>query len=93
MILQAESLLRAEGVEVSFTDEAISSIAENAFAFNQSLENIGARRLHTILETLLEEISFEAPEKKGEKYVVDKTRVVETLKSMNEDRNIAKYIL
>ena len=68
---QYTALMRTEGVELRFTDDALQSIAEAAFKVNESTENIGARRLQTIMERLVDEISFDAPERKGETVTID----------------------
>ncbi|PLX70265.1 MAG: HslU--HslV peptidase ATPase subunit [Denitrovibrio sp.] len=90
---QYMALLGADGVDVSFTDEGIRRIAEMADELNMSLENIGARRLHTIVEKLLEEISYEAPEIDDKKIVVDAAYVDEHLKDIVEDRDLSRYVL
>ncbi|PLX65912.1 MAG: HslU--HslV peptidase ATPase subunit [Denitrovibrio sp.] len=90
---QYTALLGADGVDVSFTDEGIERIAEMADELNRSLENIGARRLHTIVEKLLEEISYEAPEINDKKIVVDSAYVDEHLKDIVEDRDLSRYVL
>lgn len=90
---QYMALLGADGVDVSFTDEGIERIAEMADELNRSLENIGARRLHTIVEKLLEEISYEAPEIDEKKVVVDGAYVDEHLKDIVEDRDLSRYVL
>jgi ATP-dependent HslUV protease ATP-binding subunit HslU len=90
---QYTALLGADGVEVSFTDEGIERIAEMADELNRTLENIGARRLHTIVEKLLEEISYEAPDTDEKKVVVDKEYVNSHLNDIVEDRDLSKYVL
>ena len=90
---QYRALLGADGVDVTFTDEGIERIAEMADELNKSLENIGARRLHTIVEKLLEEISYEAPEINDKKIVVDSAYVDEHLKDIVEDRDLSRYVL
>jgi len=90
---QYMALLGADGVDVSFTEEGIGRIAEMADELNMSLENIGARRLHTIVEKLLEEISYEAPEIDDKKIVVDAAYVDEHLKDIVEDRDLSRYVL
>lgn len=90
---QYTELLKTEGVELSFTDESITRIAEIAADVNSKTENIGARRLHTILEHLLEDISFYAPEKKGEKIEITSEFVDERLKDLSQDRDLSRYIL
>lgn len=90
---QYTALLGADGVEVSFTDEGIKRIAQMADDLNRTLENIGARRLHTIVEKLLEEISYEAPEIDDKNIVVDGAYVDEHLKDIVEDRDLSRYVL
>lgn len=93
LILQYVELLKTERVELEFDEKAIASIAEYAFQVNTDMENIGARRLHTIIEKLLEDISFNAPEMSGEKVVIDEEMVSKTLKGIVENSDISKYIL
>ena len=90
---QYTALLRTEGVELRFTDDALQSIAEAAFKVNESTENIGARRLQTIMERLVDEISFDAPERKGETVTIDSTYVHEHLGKLVEDEDLSRYIL
>ena len=79
MIRQYEGMLLTEGVTLEFTDEAIDEMARMCKEINDRSENIGARRLHTIMEYLLEEVSFNAPAMDGESVRVDKALVVERL--------------
>ena len=90
---QYRTLMATEGLELTFTPEAIRSLAVIADEINQSTENIGARRLHTVLEHLLEEISFEAPEMKEKKVEVDAGYVEERLAEIRQDRDLSRYIL
>jgi len=90
---QYTALLGADGVEVAFTDEGIQRIAEMADELNRSLENIGARRLHTIVEKLLEEISYEAPDVEDKSITVDEQYVNDHLKDIVEDRDLSRYVL
>jgi ATP-dependent HslUV protease ATP-binding subunit HslU len=90
---QYQSLLDTEGVELEFTDDSIDELASFAYKVNQSTQNIGARRLYTILERLLEELSFEAPEMKMGKVVINKAYVQERLSKIAEDEDLSKYIL
>ena len=90
---QYTALLRTEGVELRFTDDALQSIAEAAFKVNESTENIGARSLQTIMERLVDEISFDAPERKGETVTIDSTYVHEHLGKLVEDEDLSRYIL
>ncbi len=93
LILQYTSLLATEGVEVVFTDDAIEAVADYANEINDKLENIGARRLHTVLETIMDEISFRAPELNGAKVTIDRAYVDERLKDVAADRDLSRYIL
>src|SRR5579871_3875738 len=93
LIKQYIALLDTEGFKLSFADDAISSIAKFAAMVNEQTENIGARRLHTILEKVLEEISFEAPEMKKKAFKVDAAYVQKQLASVVKDQDLARYIL
>jgi len=90
---QYKALLETEGVEVEFTPDGIEEIARIAEEANTKAENIGARRLHTVMEKLLEELSFNAPEMKGQKVVIDREYVRERLGKVIEDEDLTKYIL
>ena len=90
---QYEALLGTENVSVSFTDDGLREIALFAQEVNTRQENIGARRLHTIMEKILSDISFDAPERAGETVLVDKNYVTEHLKDVREDVELSKYIL
>lgn len=90
---QYKALLATEGVDITFTDGAITRIAEIAFAVNESTENIGARRLHTLLEKLLEEISFSAPDLKDKTLTIDQAYVDQHLKDLSENEDLSRYIL
>jgi len=90
---QYSALLGADGVELEFTDDGIDRIAEMADELNRSLENIGARRLHTIVEKLLEEISYEAPEVESKKILVDRGYVDANLAEIVKDRDLSRYVL
>lgn len=93
LIKQYMELLKTEGVELQFNDDAIAMIAEYATNVNEEMENIGARRLHTIMEKLLEEISFDAPEMSGQTVTVNGDFVKERLQDIIENRDLSKYIL
>jgi len=93
LVLQYKELLATEGVKLEFSPEAIQQIAARAALVNERLENIGARRLHTILEKLLEEISFVAPERSGERVVIDGAFVDRQLEGIVADQNLERYIL
>ena len=90
---QYVSLLGTEGVTINFTDEAIERMSSLAADVNARVENIGARRLHTIMETLLEDLSFEADEHKGETIDITPDYVDERLKGVVQDQDLSKYIL
>ncbi|MDR2481793.1 MAG: ATP-dependent protease ATPase subunit HslU [Spirochaetaceae bacterium] len=90
---QYKDLLGTENVEIEFTPEAIDKLAGIAAEVNLSLENIGARRLHTIMETLLENISFDAPDIAPTKVVITPEFVNERLKNISEDQDLGRYIL
>ena len=93
LLKQYIALLSTENVELEFDDEAIKEIARIAHAANEKIEDIGARRLHTVIERVIEDISFEASEKSGEKINVTKELVKERLKDVVEDQDLARYIL
>ena len=93
LIKQYVALMKTENVELQFTDDGIEELAEISSQINSTIENIGARRLHTILEKVLEEISFSAPDKSGEKIVVDKSFVQKNLGDIIKDKDLSKFIL
>jgi len=93
LIRQYEALMAAEGVTLVFEDAAIDTLADLAEAVNNSVENIGARRLQTVLERLLDEISFEAPEKKGETITITADYVNERVSGLAADADLSKFIL
>ncbi|KRT65069.1 MAG: ATP-dependent protease ATP-binding subunit HslU [Candidatus Dadabacteria bacterium CSP1-2] len=93
LIRQYKELLKTEGIELIFKDEAIIEIAEIAAYVNESTENIGARRLHTILEKILEDISFNAPDISKERIVIDTKYVKEMVEDIVKDRDLSRYIL
>lgn len=93
LIKQYTELLKTEGVILEFTDDAIERVSDIATEVNSQTENIGARRLHTILENVLEEVSFTAPELKGQSITVTKEYVDEKLSDIIEDRDITRFIL
>ena len=90
---QYEALLATEGVELAFTADAVFSLAEVAFQVNQRTQNIGARRLYTIMERLLEELSFEAPDMKRGRVEIDAAYVDQRLHDVAEDEDLSKFIL
>ena len=93
LIRQYTELLATEDLELRFSDEAVKTIASMAAEINEAAENIGARRLHTVLERLLEELSFSAPDRAGEMVEVSAEMVQERLGDLVGDRDLARYIL
>ncbi|MGD9242345.1 MAG: ATP-dependent protease ATPase subunit HslU [Desulfobacterales bacterium] len=93
LLLQYMELLRTEGVEIVFDDEAVREIAKIAEEVNNNTENIGARRLHTILEYLLEDILFDAPDQTEKRIVITHDYVVKRLKGVKDDEDLSRYIL
>ncbi|MFO7554575.1 MAG: ATP-dependent protease ATPase subunit HslU [Desulfobacterales bacterium] len=93
LLLQYLALLKTEGVDVVFEDEAVEEIARIAEEVNDMTENIGARRLYTIMECLLEDILFEAPDMEQKRVVIDKTFVEDKLKDIKDDEDLSRYIL
>ncbi len=93
LIVQYIALLDTEGVSLEFTDAALAQIAKMAYEANNTMENIGARRLHTVMENLLDEISFDASEMKGKHITIDEDNVKEKLSGILEDTNLSRYIL
>jgi len=93
LIKQYEKLLEVEGVELVFEEEALKEIAKYAFIANEKTEDIGARRLHTVVEKVLEDINFDADKYKGEKFIITKTYVQEKLDDIVENEEVTKYIL
>ena len=90
---QYTAMLNTEGVKLEFTGDGIAKLAEVAFKVNESTENIGARRLQTVMERLLESISFEAADKSGEKYSIDAEYVDKNLKDLASNEDLSRYIL
>jgi ATP-dependent HslUV protease ATP-binding subunit HslU len=93
LIKQYIELLNTENIELVFADDAIQEIAETAQNVNESTENIGARRLYTILEKMLDDISFEAPDMTEEKIVIDAKYVQDKISDIVKDRDLSRYIL
>jgi ATP-dependent HslUV protease ATP-binding subunit HslU len=93
LVLQYQALLKTEGITLVFKDEAVSAIAEIATEVNNRTENIGARRLHTVMEKLLDEILFDAPDMEETKIAIDAAYVFEKLKEIKEDEDLSRYIL
>ncbi|QOC23638.1 ATP-dependent protease ATPase subunit HslU [Wenzhouxiangella sp. AB-CW3] len=90
---QYTALLATEGVDVEFTDDAIHRLAEISYSVNESTENIGARRLHTVMERLLEDISYAAPDRSGEKLSIDAAYVDQYLEDLAGNEDLSRYIL
>ena len=93
LIKQYEALMKTEDVEISFTEDGIDALATLAVDINTSIENIGARRLHTILERVLEEISFSASDRKGQAVKVDADYVKMNTSELSKDTDLSKFIL
>jgi len=93
LIKQYKALLATEGVKISFTEDAIDEIAAIAEKVNDANENIGARRLHTVMEKVMEDISFEAPEIKRKKITIDRAYVQKHLKDIVQDQDLSRFIL
>jgi len=90
---QYSALMKTEGVNLEFAEDGVERVAEVAFDVNERSENIGARRLHTVVERLLEEISFDAPDKAGQNLVIDRKYVDKSLGELVEDEDLSRYIL
>jgi len=93
LLEQYKALIETEGASIEFTEEGIEEIARIAMHLNDRMENIGARRLRTVMTTLLEEVMFELPETSGQDFVVDRAFVVERLAKVSEDEDLSRYIL
>jgi len=93
LVRQIQALLRTEGIALAFNEDAIDAIAEIAYELNQTTENIGARRLSTVMEKLIEDLSYEAENHRGEMIHVDKTYVQERLSGIVKDPDLSRYIL
>ena len=93
LTVQYKALLETENLSIDFSKEALEEVALNAQKFNEETENIGARRLYTIMEKILSDLSFEAPDRSGDSIVIDKEYVQEQLQDVTEDRDLSRYIL
>ncbi|MBU2470615.1 MAG: AAA family ATPase, partial [Proteobacteria bacterium] len=93
LIRQYEELMKTEGLTLNFTPGSIQELAKIASQVNQATENIGARRLHTVMERLLEEVSFEAPDMEGVALTIDADYVRQRLADISMDRDLSRYIL
>ena len=91
--MQYKALMKTEGVTINFTPEGIRRIAETAWQVNESMENIGARRLYTVLERLTEDISFHASEKNGEIINIDHDYVRQHLDKLISNEDLSKFVL
>ena len=90
---QYQALLATENVQLAFTEDGIRRLAELAWQINESTENIGARRLHTVMERLLEDLSFQAPDQAGEVVTIDAAYVDRQLSELASDEDLSRYIL
>ena len=93
LIKQYQALLDTEGIKLTFTEDALQEVASFAAIVNQTTENIGARRLHTILEKLLEDVSFDGPDLKKKVVKVDSNYVRKQLADIVKDQDLSRYIL
>ncbi|MFC1849102.1 AAA family ATPase, partial [candidate division CSSED10-310 bacterium] len=93
LLIQYKELMKTEGIDLIFTSEAVESLAQIATQVNENTENIGARRLHTILETLLEDISYEASDLTEKTITIDDQYVHQKLDEMVKDRDLSRFIL
>jgi ATP-dependent HslUV protease ATP-binding subunit HslU len=93
LIKQYVALLKTENVDLEFSEDGIDTIAKVAFEVNATVENIGARRLHTIIEKILDDISFTATDRSGEKIIIDKEYINNNLDNLVKDSDLSKYIL
>ena len=93
LVLQYKALLNTEAIDLVFKDDAISALAEIATEVNERTENIGARRLHTVIERLLDEILFDAPDLSEQEIIIDAKYVYEKLKDIKDDEDLSRYIL
>jgi len=93
LLRQYSALLLTEGLSVEFTEDAIQEIAQVAARVNASRENIGARRLHTVMETLLEDLSFEAPERREKAIVIDRAYVQARIEPILGSEDLSRFVL
>jgi ATP-dependent HslUV protease ATP-binding subunit HslU len=93
LVKQYKALLETEGIELEFTDDAIDALARFAVRVNEQTENIGARRLHTIMEKVLDEISFEGPDLEPKRQVIDAQYVGRTISDIVKDQDLSRYVL
>jgi len=90
---QYSAMMATEGIDLTFTAEAIAELARIAALANERAENIGARRLHTVMERLLSDLSFEAPGRAGDQVIIDAAYVTHALAEIIEDEDLSRYIL
>ncbi len=90
---QYRALIGTEQVSLKFTEDGIKRIAEISWSVNEKTENIGARRLHTVLEKILDEVAFDAPDKSGQDYIIDADHVNKSVGELSEDEDLSRYIL
>ncbi|MEN3202664.1 MAG: ATP-dependent protease ATPase subunit HslU [Atribacterota bacterium] len=93
LVKQYKALLSTEGVSIEFTEDALREIAHIAYSLNEKMENIGARRLYTVMERVLQDISFNAPKLKGQHIVIDREYVRKELQDVLKDEDVTRYIL
>jgi ATP-dependent HslUV protease ATP-binding subunit HslU len=93
LLKQYRALLATEGIDLEFTEEAIDAVASYSMRVNEATENIGARRLHTIMEKVLDELSFEAPDLVQKKWVIDAEYVERMVDAIAKDDDLSRYIL
>lgn len=93
LVKQYKALLSTEGVSIEFTEDALREIAHIAYSLNEKMENIGARRLYTVMERVLQDISFNAPKLKGQHIVIDREYVRKELQDILKDEDITRYVL
>ncbi len=93
LTVQYKALLATEGLNISFAEDGIARLAEVAWQVNERTENIGARRLHTVMERLLESLSFDAPDRAGNELVIDAAYVDSQLGELVRDEDLTRYIL
>ena len=93
LIKQYMALMETEGIKVEFTEDAVDEVAAIAEKVNETSENIGARRLHTVMEKVMEEISFQAPNIKKKKITIDRNYVQSQLKDIIKDEDLSRFIL
>ena len=93
LIKQYKALLKTENVDLEFSEDGVDMIANLAYEVNSKVENIGARRLHTIIERVLDEISFTATDRSGEKFNIDANYVKNNLGDIVKDTDLSKFIL